>query len=242
MIVYGLNPVIEALRAGRVKVVRIANLRRNRRADEIKSLALAGGVPVIPVSPETLDLEAHGASHQGVVAEVTEAEARTLEEVLAEARPRPALMVVLDGVEDPQNVGAILRAADAAGVDAVVRQSRHSAALGASVAKASAGALAHVRIVTVVNVARAIDALREAGIWTVGLDQAGEVPYDEVALTLPTALVLGAEGRGLRRLVRERCEVTAYIPMLGHVASLNVAVAGGIVLFEALRQRRKAGG
>ena len=144
---------------------------------------------------------------------------------------------MLDGIEDPHNVGAILRTVDAAGGDGVVRQTRRAAALGGAAAKASAGAVSHVRIAEVVNVARALEELKEAGVWTVGL--AGDAPtrYDEVDLTVPTAVVVGAEGTGLRRLVRERCDWVVAIPMRGHVGSLNVSVAAGVVLFEALRQR-----
>jgi 23S rRNA (guanosine2251-2'-O)-methyltransferase len=156
---------------------------------------------------------------------------------LVHATKAPALVVVLDGIEDPQNLGAILRTADAAGVSGVVVQRRRSAARGDAVAKASAGALAHVRIAEVVNIARTLDELKAAGFWTIGL--VGDAPkfYDSVDLTRPLAVVLGAEGRGLRRLVREKCDLLAAIPMRGGVSSLNVSVAAGIVLFEALRQR-----
>jgi 23S rRNA (guanosine2251-2'-O)-methyltransferase len=152
------------------------------------------------------------------------------------------LIVVLDGIEDPQNVGAILRTVDAAGADGVVRQTRHAAPLGGAAAKASAGAVSHVKIADVVNIARALEDLKACGVWTVGL--AGDVQkgYDEIDLTLPTAVVVGAEGTGLRRLVRERCDWVASIPMRGHVQSLNVSVATGIVLFEAIRQRRAGNG
>ncbi|PYR71002.1 MAG: 23S rRNA (guanosine(2251)-2'-O)-methyltransferase RlmB [Acidobacteria bacterium] len=151
------------------------------------------------------------------------------------------LVVVLDGIEDPHNLGAILRTADAAGVDGVIVQSRRSAARDGVAAKASAGALAHVKIAEVVNIARAVEELKDAGVWTVGLAGEAADSYDAVDLTLPTAVVLGAEGAGLRRLVRERCDRLASIPMRGHVASLNVSVAAGIVLFEAVRQRLHRG-
>jgi 23S rRNA (guanosine2251-2'-O)-methyltransferase len=147
------------------------------------------------------------------------------------------LIVVLDGVEDPHNVGAILRTCDAAGVTGVIRQTRHSAALDGVVGKASAGALAHARIATVVNIARAIEELKEAHVWTIGLaGDAGE-SYTDVDWTVPSAVVLGAEGTGLRRLVRERCDRLVRLPMLGSVSSLNVSVAAGVVLYEAVRQR-----
>jgi 23S rRNA (guanosine2251-2'-O)-methyltransferase len=159
---------------------------------------------------------------------------------LVRAASGPALVVVLDGIEDPHNLGAILRTVDAAGASGVVVQQRRAAARGEAVAKVSAGALAHVRLAEVVNIARALDELKEAGVWIVGLAGEGPEPYDAVDLTQPTALVLGAEGRGLRRLVRERCDLLAAIPLRGHVESLNVSVAAGVVLFEALRQRAGA--
>jgi 23S rRNA (guanosine2251-2'-O)-methyltransferase len=144
---------------------------------------------------------------------------------------------VLDGIEDPQNVGAILRTCDAAGVHGVIVQSRRSAALGGAAAKAAAGALSHVRIAEVVNIARAVEELKDANVWTVGLAGEASKPYTEIDFTVPSAIVVGAEGAGLRRLVRDRCDHLASIPMLGHVESLNVSVAAGVVLFEAVRQR-----
>jgi 23S rRNA (guanosine2251-2'-O)-methyltransferase len=159
---------------------------------------------------------------------------------LASAPPAPRvapLFVVLDGIEDPHNVGAILRTCDAAGVSGVIRQARHSAALDGVVGKASAGALAHARIATVVNIARALEELKEADVWTIGLaGEAGDL-HTDVDWTLPSAVVLGAEGTGLRRLVAERCDRLVRIPMLGAVDSLNVSVAAGVVLYEVVRQR-----
>jgi 23S rRNA (guanosine2251-2'-O)-methyltransferase len=149
------------------------------------------------------------------------------------------LIVVLDGVEDPHNVGAILRSVDAAGADGLIRQERHAAPLDGAAAKASAGAVSHVKVADVVNVARALEELKERGVWTIGLAGDSDKALDEMDLTLPTALVLGAEGAGLRRLVRERCDWIASIPLRGHVQSLNVSVAAGVALFEAVRQRRR---
>jgi 23S rRNA (guanosine2251-2'-O)-methyltransferase len=193
---------------------------------------------VTRVLPGELERAARGGVHQGVLAEVVNPGRTSLEDLLAD-RTVPPLIVVLDGVEDPHNLGAILRTADAAGATGLVRQSRRAAPLGGAAAKASAGAVAHVRIAEVVNIARALEELKNAGIWTVGL--AGDVPtrYDEIDLTLPTALVLGAEGSGLRRLVRERCDWLVSIPLYGQVQSLNVSVAAGIALFEAVRQRTR---
>jgi 23S rRNA (guanosine2251-2'-O)-methyltransferase len=238
MLIYGLNPVIEALRGGRVRRVRVAS-RGDRRIDEVLALARAQGVAIERVDALALDRAARGGVHQGVVAEVEAARDYSLLEIVEAAAPAAPLIVVLDGIEDPHNLGAILRTADAAGVHGVVRQARHAASLDGVAAKASAGAAAHVRIATVVNIARAVEELKSAGVWTVGLaGEAGE-PYDSVDYRLPTAFVLGAEGSGLRRLVRERCDRLVRIPMGGRVNSLNVSVAAGVALFEAARQRRQ---
>jgi len=236
VIIYGINPVLEALRAGRVRELRVGE-RADDRLKQLLALADAGGVPVRRVPSDTLDRESRRGVHQGVVAAIEEADEYSIEEIVSGASAAP-LVVVLDGIEDPHNLGAILRTADAAGVDGVVIQSRRAASRGGVAAKASAGALAHVRIAEVVNIARAVDELKEAGVWTVGLAAEAPDSYNAIDLTLPTALVLGAEGAGLRRLVRERCDRLASIPMRGHVGSLNVSVAAGVVLFEAVRQRR----
>jgi 23S rRNA (guanosine2251-2'-O)-methyltransferase len=176
--------------------------------------------------------------HQGVVAEAQAPRAYDVSELVTAGGGIP-LIVVLDGVEDPHNVGAILRTCDAAGATGVVRQTRRAAALGGAAAKASAGAMAHVRVADAVNIARALAELKAAGVWTVGLAGEAARAYDEVDYTVPTAFVVGAEGTGLRRLVRERCDWLVSVPMAGHVASLNVSVAAGVVLYEAVRQRRR---
>jgi 23S rRNA (guanosine2251-2'-O)-methyltransferase len=239
VIVYGINAVVEALRAGRVQQIRVAG-RDDDRLRRLIDDAAGRGVKVQHVSRDVLDREARGGLHQGVVASVHAAPAATLEEIAAPARG-PALIVVLDGVEDPQNVGAILRTVDAAGGSGVIRQTRRAAPLEGAAAKASAGAVHHVPVADVVNIARALEELKELGVWTVGLDADSETPYYDLDLSIPTALVVGAEGTGLRRLVRERCDFVAAIPMAGHVSSLNVSVATAVVLFEAVRQRRTPG-
>ncbi len=239
MIIYGINPVLEALKTGRVREVRLEASQRDR-AREVRAVAESRRVPVRLVPAQDLDRAARGGVHQGVVAEVEDAPACSVHDLVAAAQG-PALIVVLDGIEDPHNVGAILRTVDAAGAHGVVRQERHAARLDGAAAKASAGAVAHVSVATVVNIARAIGELKEAGVWTVGLAAEAGEPYDQIDFTLPTALVLGAEGQGMRRLVRESCDRLASIPMRGHVASLNVSAAAAVVLFEALRQRRGRG-
>jgi 23S rRNA (guanosine2251-2'-O)-methyltransferase len=236
VIIYGLHPVLEALRAGTVSRVRVAD-KSTERARAVLDLAAAEGVPVEQVPTDVIDRLAPGARHQGVLADVEDSRAFGLRDLVTGAA---ALIVVLDGIEDPQNLGAILRTADAAGVDGVVVQTRRSAARGGAAAKASAGALSHVRIAEVVNIARALEELKELGVWTVGLAGEASQAYDQVDLTGPTALVMGAEGPGLRRLVRETCDFLVSIPMRGHVGSLNVSVAAGVALFEAVRQRRAA--
>ena len=236
MQIYGVNPVLEALRSGRVQRLRVG-ARGDRRIDEVLALAREQGVPVERADAATLARIARGGLHQDIVAEVGEAREYSVEELVAAAGAERPLLVVLDGIEDPHNVGAVLRTADAAGAHGVVRQARHAASLDGIVAKASAGALSHVRIATVVNIARAIEDLKEAGVWTIGLAGDAAERYDAPDLTLPTALVLGAEGTGLRRLVRERCDRLVAIPMAGAVQSLNVSVAAGVMLFEAERQR-----
>jgi 23S rRNA (guanosine2251-2'-O)-methyltransferase len=235
MLIYGINPVLEALRAKRVTSLRVSP-RADQRVSQAIRLAEAQGLPVRRVTVSDLDRETAGAAHQGVVAEVRLRDTWSVEDLVADAADVP-LIVVLDGIEDPHNVGAILRTLDAAGADGLVRQSRHAAALGGAAAKASAGAVAHAKIAEVVNIARALETLKEAGVWTVGLASDADARYDQIDFTLPSALVVGAEGAGLRRLVRERCDWLVSIPMLGHVQSLNVSVAAGIVLFEAVRQR-----
>lgn len=240
MTIYGVNPVLEALRAGRVREVRAVD-RASQRVAEIVAAAAIEGIRVMRVPVAELDRAARGGVHQGVVAELRERERFDLSDILGGATG-PALIVVLDGIEDPHNVGAILRTVDAAGADGVIRQSRRAAPLDGAAAKASAGAVSYVKVADVVNIARALEELKESGVWAVGLDGEATTRLDQIDLTLPTAVVLGAEGTGLRRLVRERCDVLGAIPMRGHVQSLNVSVAAGVALFEAVRQRGQAAG
>ena len=235
MIIYGINPVVEAIKSGRAKEVLVAQ-RADDRLQKLIEQAARHSVRVRFVTRDELEHAAKGGVHQGVVASVDRRTEVTLDE-LAEGKNGPPLIVVLDEVEDPQNVGAILRSVDAAGGTGVVRQTRRAAALEGAAAKASAGALNHVAIADVVNIARSLEALKKAGVWTVGLDAGAKMAYYEWDLTLPTALVVGAEGHGLRRLVRERCDQVVSIPMRGHVGSLNVSAATAVVLYEAVRQR-----
>jgi 23S rRNA (guanosine2251-2'-O)-methyltransferase len=237
MLIHGINQVLEALKAKRVTLIRVSP-RADDRLTQVVRLAEAQGVRVERVGGDELDRLGGRQRHQGVIADVEEAGSYSVEDLVIGARAAP-LIVVLDSIEDPHNVGAILRTVDAAGGDGVIRQSRHAARLDGAAAAASAGAVAHVKIAEVVNIARAIEILKDAGVWTVGLTGDAPKRYDEVDLTQPTALVVGAEGTGLRRLVRERCDWLVSLPMCGHVQSLNVSVAAGIALFEAVRQRAR---
>ena len=241
MLVYGINPVLEALKATRVTRLRVS-ARQDKRIDGILALAAKQGIAIERVDAQQLDRVAKGGVHQGVVADVEDARDYSIQDLLAPRAPRlmhhAPLIVVLDGIEDPHNVGAILRTCDAAGVTGVIRQERHAAALDGVVGKASAGALTHARIATVVNIARAVEELKAANVWTIGLAGGARDLYTDVDWTLPSAVVLGAEGSGLRRLVAERCDRLVRVPMLGAVESLNVSVAAGVVLYEVVRQRR----
>jgi 23S rRNA (guanosine2251-2'-O)-methyltransferase len=238
-VVYGVNPVSEALKARRVSKL-VHERGAGPRVDALVARAHELRLSVETVDRRVLERLTRGGVHQGVAAELQPLPAYTVEELVAEAAG-PALLVVLDSVEDPQNVGAIVRSADAAGADGIIRQARHAAPLDGATARASAGAVNHVKVATVVNVARTIDELKALNVWTIGLDDGAPEAYDAVDYTAATAFVVGAEGTGLRRLVRESCDRLVSIPMAGMVSSLNVSVATGIALFEAVRQRRAKG-
>jgi 23S rRNA (guanosine2251-2'-O)-methyltransferase len=235
-LIYGIHAVSEALKARRVS--RLVHVRGGGpRIDAILARARELRIPVDTVDTLAIEKMARGGVHQGIAADVQALPAYSLEE-LVRGSEGPPLLVVLDSIEDPQNVGAIVRTADAAGVNGIIRQARHAAPLDGATARASAGAVSHVRMATVVNIARALEELKELSVWTVGLDAGAGDAYDSVDYTIPTAFVLGAESTGLRRLVRERCDRLVSIPMAGAVGSLNVSVAAGVALFEAARQRR----
>jgi 23S rRNA (guanosine2251-2'-O)-methyltransferase len=237
-IVYGLHPVAEALRSGsrRFDHVAVARERRDERLAEVVALCRAAGVKVRTEPREALSRLARTPTHQGVVAVVREREFLDAEDLLV--GPEPRLVLALDGVEDPQNLGALLRTAEAAGVDGVLFTERRSAPLSAAAVKASAGAAEHLRLARVVNLVRALETLKERGLWCVGLDERGDQEYGQYDFTADTVVVLGREGAGLHDLVRRTCDHLLRIPMAGQVASLNVSAAGAVVLFEAARQRR----
>ncbi len=239
-ILYGLHPVEEALRAGsrRFDHVVVARERQDQRLQRIVESCRERSVRVRSESREQLTALARNPGHQGVVAFVRERTTLDLEDLLAADGATP-LLLALDGVEDPQNLGALLRSADGAGVTGVLLTERRSAPLSAVALKASAGAAEHVRIARVVNLVRALEQVKAANIWCVGLDERGTMDYTEYDFTTPCLLVLGREGAGLHDLVRRTCDHLLRIPMAGKVASLNVSAAGAVVLYEAYRQRRQ---
>ena len=237
-LICGINPVMEALNAGSRHFDRLLVVKgiRNQRVSEAIARASQLGIPLRFEPRETLDRMAGGIPHQGLVAVVSAKPVITLEKLLEGART-PALLVLLDGVEDPRNLGAILRTVDAAGADGVLLPDRHSAGLSETVSRSSAGGLEHVQVARIGNVSQAIDELKARGVWVVGFDASGTERWDAVDYRRPIALVLGGEGRGIRRLVRERCDHLVSLPLFGHVGSLNVSVAAGIALYEVVRQR-----
>ena len=239
----GIHAVREALQAGRaLERILIARGRHGERLEELVQLARARGVPVRFEDRSQVDRLAGTREHQGVVALAAARQPLGLEDLLGKGtRPEPPnrLLVLLDGVEDPQNLGAIIRTALAAGADGVVIPERRAAGLTESVARASAGALAHLPVARVNNLARAMEELKEAGYWLVGLEERAEKSYTEADFTGRVAIVLGREGKGLHELTRKLCDFLVSIPTTGPVRSLNVSVAAGVVLFEAVRQRSK---
>ena len=232
----------EALEAGRAfdRIV-IAKGRQDTRAEEIVQMARAKGIAVRFEERSQIDRLANSKDHQGVVALVAATPVATLESILELAnssKGQMGLIVLLDGVEDPHNLGAIVRTALAAGAHGVMIPERRAVGLTDTVARASAGALAHLPVAKVTNLARTMEELKEAGYWLVGLDETAEKSYTEVDYSSPTGIVLGGEGKGLHELTRKRCDFVVSLPTVGPVKSLNVSVAAGVVLFEARRQRK----
>lgn len=238
-VIYGALPVLEALRAQnrRVDKIMIAEGARESRLGEIMDLCRSRAIRFDHVSRDAFAKIVGGdANTQGVIAFATSAEYVAVDEILGNARD-PALIVLLDGVEDPRNFGAILRSAECAGVDGIVIPERRAVGLTDAVAKSSAGATEYVKVARVGNLNRLIDQLKQRGIWIVGTSLDTGTSYTDWDWMRPTALVLGGEGRGLHRLVAENCDVLVKIPMYGRIDSLNVSVAAGVLLFEARRQR-----
>jgi len=240
----GIHAVREALEAGSAfdRIV-IAKGRQDSRVEEIVQLARSRGIAVRFEDRGQLDRLANTRDHQGVVAIAAARSPVTLEDIVTHAnqsKSQRGLIVLLDGVEDPHNLGAIIRTALASGAHGVVIPERRAAGLTDTVARASAGALAHLPVAKVTNLSRAMEDLKQAGYWLVGLDEAADKSYTDVDYTSSTGIVMGGEGGGLHELTRKHCDFVVSLPTSGPVKSLNVSVATGVVLFEALRQRRSA--
>jgi len=241
---YGRQPVREVLRAGRRRVFALllaANIKKGKVIGQILALAERRGVPVQRVERRDLDRLIGGeVNHQGLAASVSPYPYVDLDNILTAAwqLDRPPFLLLLDHVQDPQNLGSLLRSAEAVGIHGVVLPYRRAAGVTPATVRASAGAAEHVRVARVPNLVRAMQSLKKAGLWLVGLDMAADAQlYTQADLGGPLALVVGSEGRGLARLVRETCDFLIRLPLEGQVESLNAAVAGAVAMYEALRQR-----
>ena len=244
-VIYGVLPVLETVRAEKRKIekILISEGAREKRFSDVVGLAREKGIEVDKISGDKFSVYvAEEANHQGIVALVASAEYADADAVFAELAEKiesgeKPLVVVLDGVEDPRNLGAILRVVECAGAEAVFIPERRAVGLTETVAKSSAGASEYVKVAKVTNINRTIEELKKIGIWTIGASGDGETSYTNWDWNAPCALVLGGEGKGLHRLTAEKCDMLVKIPMRGKVESLNVSVAAGVILFEAVRQR-----
>jgi 23S rRNA (guanosine2251-2'-O)-methyltransferase len=241
-IIFGIHAVSEAMKSRErsFEYIAIAKDRSDPRIQRIIDDARISGMSVRFVPREEIDRETRTRTHQGVMAFTSRKKFSDLDDILANKRGQYSFVLVLDSIEDPHNLGALLRSAEGAGVDGVVIPERRAAGISGTVVKSSAGASEYLSVARVVNIARALEDLKERNVWVVGLDERGTQGYDEIDFNMDCALVLGAEGKGLHDLVRKKCDLLVSIPMMGQVSSLNVSVAGGVVMYEALRQRRNA--
>jgi 23S rRNA (guanosine2251-2'-O)-methyltransferase len=243
-VLYGLHPVEEAVRsgAGRLHQVMLARERKDARLERLAEICRAAGVRVSLESRDQLTRMARTDAHQGALAVVRERAFLDIDDLLAKPEinaenQQHRFFLALDGIEDPHNLGALLRTADGAGVDGVILPERRSAPISAIVAKTSAGASEHVRIARVTNLVRALEQMKQANVWVLGLDERGAPDYTDFDFRTDCVLVLGREGAGLHDLVKKTCDHLLRIPMAGKVSSLNVSVAGAVVMYEAMRQR-----
>jgi 23S rRNA (guanosine2251-2'-O)-methyltransferase len=240
-VLYGLHPVEEAIRSGARQLdhVSIARERRDERLERLVELCRTAGIRVSIEPRDQLTRLARTDAHQGVIAVVRERKFLTIEDLLAPKEDgQHRFFLALDGVEDPHNLGALLRTADGAGVDGVIIPERRSAPITGTVAKTSAGASEHVRVARVTNLVRSLEQMKQKHVWVLGLDERGSPDYADFDFKTDCVLVLGREGAGLHDLVKKTCDHLLRIPMAGQVSSLNVSVAGAIVMYEAMRQRR----
>ena len=246
-VLYGLHPVEEAVRSGsrRLDSVMLSRERKDERLERLAEACRAAGVRVSLESKDQLTRLARTDAHQGALAIVRERAFLGIEDLLSDKgraadADRHRFFLALDGIEDPHNLGALLRTADGAGVDGVILPERRSAPVSATVAKTSAGASEHVRIARVTNLVRSLEQMKKANVWVLGLDERGTPDYTDFDFRTDCVLVLGREGAGLHELVKKTCDHLLRIPMAGMVSSLNVSVAGAVVMYEAMRQRREA--
>ncbi len=236
----GVNSIMEAIQ-GRRKVhkIFIQEGKGGKKIEELIQIAKKKGIYFQYVDKQRLDQMYTQANHQGVIAQVEDFEFASLEEILESAalKGEEPFLLILDGIEDPQNLGSIIRTAECAGVHGIILPRHNAAEITAAVARASAGAVEHMLICQETNLVNTMKKLKEKGIWITGAEMDGEAEYYHSNIPSPTALVIGGEGKGMRRLVKETCDLTVRIPMKGQVNSLNASVAAGLVIFEVLRQR-----
>ena len=243
-VISGRNAVKELLSSGRdIEKIYVQTGEREGSVKLLIGLAAERRIQIAEVTKQKLDILSGGAKHQGIVAVASEAEYSSVEEILAyaESLGESPFVVVCDGIEDPHNLGAIIRSAECSGAHGVIIPKRRAAGLTSTVGKASAGALMHIRVARVTNIAQTIDELKEAGVWTYAADM-GDTPYYKSDMKGSVAIVLGNEGAGISRLVKEKCDFTVSIPLYGKIDSLNVSCAAAVLLSEAARQRNSKEG
>jgi 23S rRNA (guanosine2251-2'-O)-methyltransferase len=239
ILIHGFNPLVETLKSGRLPLldILVQKDKRSARLDDALSLAYERRIPVRFAEKKDLDKAAGGANHQGLIGRIKKWRYDDLPDVLETRAPDP-LFVVLDRVMDPHNLGAVIRTAECTGADAVIIPDKHAVGVTSAVMAASAGAAAYQKICLVKNMANTLKLLKDKDIWVIGVDAEAPVPWTEVDFTLPTAVVLGEEGHGMRRLTRENCDQSVFLPLEGRLSSINLSVAAGVILYEILRQRR----
>ena len=242
-IIEGKNPIIELLKASHPidKILLADSIKPGDAITEILELARAKNIPVERVSRHIVDKQSATGANQGVIAYVAVKEYVSLDDllVISTEKNEPPLYVILDGIEDPQNLGSILRTAYASGIHGVIIRERRAAGLTATVAKASAGAVWYMPVASVSSPAQAIETLKKNNLWVIGIDRSGQVEYSQMGFKSPTAIVIGSEGKGLSELGRKRCDFLANIPMRGEITSLNASVAAALVMYEAFKQRSR---
>ena len=241
-IIEGRNPVLEALRAGRPisKILLEKSVKSQGPIIQILEIARTRNIQVEFVDKQLIDKQYAGGVNQGVIAFASAKEYVDLDDLLyiSKKKGEPALYLILDGIEDPHNLGAIIRTADATGIHGIIIRERRAVGITPAVAKASAGAVEYVPVARVTNISQTIISLQKNNVWVIGIDMKGNTDYTKVDYKTPTAIVIGGEGRGLSELVSKRCDTLASIPMKGQISSLNASVAAAVVMYEALKQRR----